>query len=1072
MSEDEDEITNEEVNAPAAADSQIDLQDACLIGESQYEIVDSERLGKVKLNLLASLAGVVNENGRYFKPEFYAAMLPRANAYIDAMDRYGEEPHPRFDADRKQFITSLQNKIWDQGHWFIVDGNLGASVYLDPKKPREAAVIDRAREKGHIGCSVRWHAGRPPKSGKTAEGQAVQLFDAEVGQYVFSAVLDYVPNPAFTQAGRVMVDAAELIPMTDATDMAALPQVQVTDAEEAAPAPTLTALVTTGSIKSEPVAADNSIKKPNFAKPTQEKRPLKTAAELRAQAQTIEDPEVKQSLLDAADAMDAAPTVDAILDRVRTELAPDIKKANAYVDAQTQRDAASAETAKVTMLADAVEAGTAPEVARFTQAEVRQKFAKKVRGKTTEAEARVVLLDAIDTQDEIQSSLDLAMKGLKLGGVADSQQAGSGADNGQARGNASGAGTERVDVIVDDKDKRTDGFLDAINAATEKKFREYGINPDSRLAASTKAKVDEICGPMEKKVGRQAIVDAVDYMTNPIGQKNQQSGVNALNAMVDAGLIESAPITDAVLTTANILQQPVFIPLVMRPLYQNLQSLKYLGAFGPNAQFRQGVMPGFDGGGGGSNMGRIFKFQSRYRERAIHNTGGRTRNSGRIGENQGIPRTTLQNSFQQFNTYRRASAFGMTKEVQNWTATGAAPFDLLGEAIAGNLQINALETDNLGYFEMVSSTLEQNSITLTAPEPIAPGNLTNGPTQDGVTYGSGSGSNALDRSPDNPYPPQGVVCIAQPDCGNTLAGMPPAGPTAAATGRLTGAGNPGFTPSASNACRTPLVIPRDIVGVDQFNNETTATRFPITVMKGNTVLVPGYLTEDFEIGSLYNPATGAPAQAQYAVDYMRGKVVFSAAAGITAATTTLTMQYTYATNFFLTQVNFGAAGYPGGVTSRAYYDTVFITNNIIAAKMGSHPNFLCPDFCLSSKIAASYIVQSDIFDKLKSPTGTDLVNPTDQTYAEYAGVLYDQVNAPSILGNDALLLFKNEFSKYVVETPLHTEGGFVNYDGSATNQLVARTEYMMNQFETFCTPLAQDGSGNVFNKPSTLNILF
>lgn len=1016
------------------------------------------------LRLLASPARVRNENTRYFEPDFLRAAAKQGDDWCKATPRYGEEPHPPFDSSRGQYLTDSSNEVWRQDGWATdAGGNLISLNTPDPRTAKGRRVKQKTDDKEKIGGSVRWWADRTAPVRSLTDGTQIQHFGEEMIGHCFPMVFDHVPNPAFVQAGRVM-DAGQMIAMTDATNLSALPQGEVTDAEEAAPA---AAPSTTEAVKSEPVASGNSAKKPiytkpNFAKTTQEKKPLKTAEQLRAQAQTIEDPDAKQSILDAADALDAQPTVDAILDRVRTELAPGINKANAYVDAQTQRDAAAAETAKVVAFADAVEAGTAPEVARFTQAEVRQKFARKVRGKATEAEARVVLLDAIETQDEIQSSLDLAMKGMKQGG---SHQG-----DGQARGNASGDGSERVEVVVDDKDKKADAFLDAVSAATNRSFETYFGRPlDPLLHKAVEGKVNSIMGPIERRVGRKAVVDSIEYLTTPAGKKLNDDFNSARQGMTDAGLIDaSVQVTDAVMTTTNILQQPVLLQLVLRPMYQNMTALKYMGAFGPEAAYRNNAGgdngAGFDGGPAGGNLGRTFKFQSRYLEPPVQSTAGLTRTSGRIAENAGIPRSQIVGSWQNFFTYRRALAFGMTKELINWTATGAAPFDLLGDNIAQNISLYARETDSLCYYEMVSVTLEQNCRSVTAPETVAAGNLTAGGTQDGVSYNTpGATGTVLFVSPDNPYPPQDVVFIAQPDCGGPVAAQK----TPAAAGRLADAG---FMPSVSNACRTPLVPPRDKVTLDNYNNETIATLYPIAVKLGNTVLTPGYLTADRRIGSSYDPSTGTVTQAQYAVDFVTGKFVFSAASGVTASSPNLTLIYSYATNFAQLQVKFGQAGYPGGQTARAYADNIFSGNNAIRSSMGSYPNFTQPEYCISSLNAAAYLVQSDIFDKLRSPTGTNLINPTADTYAEYAGLMYDQINAPTILGDNTLLLIKNGMSKYVVETPLHTEGGFTGYD--AQGQLVARTEYMMNQFETICTPLAQDRNGFVFNQQSRLVCLF
>ena len=1047
--------------APASPEVPEVLTDALLVGPGGagrvgYKVLTDASIadGFRRVKILAVAANVPNENGRYYTREFLRTCCDAGNTYIKASPRYGEEPHPRYNQETGQFDTDSAREVWRMAAWLTdAAGDLWAEVDVDTataKGQRVNTKIDRGEK---LGVSVRWNwqglirAGKDlsaiPKARLTDGTQVRQLFDQRMKDFVFPAVLDSVPNPAATVAGRVMLDAAEMTPMTDATQ--ALPPVDLVPEQSV---PWQQSVSWQGGLPENNAVPENtatsaahlSTRTPDSAQFTKEKRPLKTAAELRAQAQTIEDPAAKQSLLDAAqtleDAQQAAPNPAKIKQEILDSLAPElagVKKAGQMVDAAEARAQEEQDRAKVQQLVDAVENGSAAEVTRFTDAEIRRELAESVRRAKTVEEGHAALLDAIALTDRINAQVSLRLKGMP-----------------QGQGQATTDDGRRTQVIADEGDKKiseVEGrLLDAIDRATVR----LGGTVDKKLYARNKHFADRVVATVFGKVSEQAMVDSANYLLAPRDGKSSTHARRSMQSLVDAGFLpQDFTLTDAAVNTGNLLQQPLVTRIILQRFYQMPQALSFMSGFDPSMGGAD--QNGFTGGrvGGTYNLGRNFRFQTRYFVNPPHSTGGMSRKSLYVSEGSGISQSGLNNQWQTFHTNPRRLSFSLTRDVQVAVQTGTVPYDLVGTSMAENLAFFARETDQGGYLEMVANSLEINCLPATL-ETVVAGNIANGNVQDGLVYGTGAAGNAAVAA---------VVQIAPVNNGmNFVSGATPI-QTA------------GATTSVSSAFRTPIVMPRDQVGVGDSGVETVTTLFPIIVKVGATQLVQGVLNADKEIipENSGNPAL-PPGTPDFAVDYVRGKILFTAHSGVTNATTTLTLSYYFATNFYLTQINFAGGTYPNGQTDKEFFDTIYHNNDAVWAQMGSYPNFLEPNICLGSLKASRRLTEAQLFDRLRLPTDTELINPTGSMFASRHGIEYHQFNAPSILGDDALLLMRNETSCFAIDDPLGVEGGFTGYDPSGN--LTGVSLYKMQQFDTFCTPMGRSATNAVFNPPSKLHILW
>ncbi|MGI4789535.1 MAG: hypothetical protein ACRYFS_11870 [Janthinobacterium lividum] len=954
--------------------------------------------GSGPIRLLASPARIRNENTRYFEPEFLRAAAAQGDAWCRATPRYGEEPHPPFDRSRGQYLTDSSNEVWRQDGWTTdAAGNLISLNTPDPRTPKGRRVSQKLGDKEKIGGSVRWCSTKAAPIRKLADGASIQYFGPEMIGHCFPMVFDHVPNPAFPQAGGV-VDADQMIPMTDAT--LPLVTVELADASLAAFNDSTGAPRNTNSISASP----------------KEKRPLKTATELRAQAATIDDPDTKQSLLDAADSLEAAaaaPTLDAIVAAVTEKLSPDLSRASQFVADSEKKDADAAERAKVVALADSVEQGTAPEVARFTDTDTRKEMADAVRMCPTEDAGRTALEREIALTDRVSSRVRLEMRGLPApGGILD------------------GTNT-RTQVMVDAGDKQIAEVRQSLHDA----FDQYALNSgnpvDKQLRETNKQFVAKMQRQSKKDPNLIAASAALMLETNDAKKEEiAQTLIQAARRNID--MTDSGGMTDASVTTAAVLNQGLLGDFMLERAYQDLEALPLCEGIG--AEGMQGA-PGSQ-----ANIGTVLRVMTEYQVPAPHDYQGLDFDSLSVTEGQGIPQTSLMNQYQEFAVRPRSLGFSVTKILEMAMLHGPLNYDVTARTLYHTLYEFQRDTNSSLYLDMVTTADELGAVAVAGEVP-AGADYTVGNVQDGKVYNAAT-----------------VAFIVQPACGGNV------------TGAVRYAGI--ATPSANNAYRTPLVVPRPMRSVSSFGAITDTIANAITVNKtsgGARLLNRGYLDPNGNIANKTDVASGNTITADYAVDFATGKFLFTTASGVTAAN--LQLSYSYTTNCDFFQVNFGANAYPNSAKQADYFNGIFYTNDQLVGRMSQYPVFAPPNICLSTRLGSTAIRNAAIFYRFNSPNGTNLGVTSANLYAERDGVNYMQMNAPSILGDDTLLFLQKGVTKFGVDYPAHMEGPFPAYD-TATGRMKDEKNYYMSEGSVRCTPLARDINGKAFNAKLRKKILY
>lgn len=981
------------------------VMDAIMVGSHQYEEVADAAPGKLRIRILANLQGVKNQNGRLFLPEYNRAAAPIADARCRQFPIYGQEPHPVFDADVPGgWVTDSTREIWKQIGWVCdAAGSLWGRVEIDERTPRGARVAQKVRAGEKLTVSVRYEAAQKAPLRPVSDGTMAEVYDASSIDYCLPFALDFVPNPAFTGAGRYVTDSTESgVPVMDATDPAQTQDLQIcttpleaTDADE--PDETRES--------DEPATAREATPGAN--------------PEINASSEASHIP----SKEDAAPAIaDAVTTMPELTETTETTAASvPVMDASAVAEivarelakAQGVADAKAADQKSVVDLADAVKDGT-PEscdLSRFTATQ-RERIAARVARAATLADAKANLADAIADMDDMIAAATVA----KITGV-ETVQAG-------AEGQAASGAEQRVQVVADAADKKIQEVQDNLNKAFDKVDRRVGRQRDAKLRQSNQEAVDTFMAGVfgtgairnaEGEIARQlvpqaAVADSANFVTASREQKAKMDRRPVLQALVDAKMVSAVAVTDAVVNTTNVLTQPVISQVIMRRMYQDLEALQYCEGFGAQS---------FTGAAGGPGaIGRALKLMTSYFVEPPHSKQGLRRGSLGVVEGAGIAKSGLVTGWQQFHVDSRSLSFDRSKEVEAAMAHGAINYDLLAEQYAENIAFFGRDTDSLLYLEMASFSDEVGAVAPATPstyETVASGNLKNGNVQDGIAYGPT------------------VVCVAQPDCYGAFA--------APLANRIS---DNSANASVSNAYRVPVVMPRAGITVDTNGIESPVVTNPVTVSLGTgTPLVEGWLNRDGDIVG-----------GDYAVDYTKGKFVFASSAGVTASTTNLRLTYSYSTNVTFTQKNFGSAGFPSGMQSRQFYSTILEKNDRIVAKRSQYPVYARPDLILGTEVASTPIKQADLFYNYLSPNGTELGITSDRTYARRDGIVYAQTNAPSILDDDTLLLMVRGFAKYGVDTPFQIDGPHPSYDGSGL--LKNESIYKGQELFVIASPHARD----------------
>jgi len=257
-------------------------------------------------------------------------------------------------------------------------------------------------------------------------------------------------------------------------------------------------------------------------------------------------------------------------------------------------------------------------------------------------------------------------------------------------------------------------------------------------------------------------------------------------------------------------------------------------------------------------------------------------------------------------------------------------------------------------------------------------------------------------------------------------------------GQAAGSYNPKLVPT--------IVRPRNRQSIDAAGQKQIAVANNIVAKKGATTLTRG----------TWDPVTGQIKNGDYAVDFEKGKVYFTAASGVDA-TNRPTISYSYATN-----VSFFDLSVPNGVDPSKYFNRLLERFDYEKAYMGSAPRYVTPDFAIGSLNAMVNLKISELFYKWASPEGTRLLQGR-MWFADRNGLNLGEINAPWAAGDSRILLGKINATRFGVGSPMQIEGPEPYYDG--TGKLTSAKQYYATEQISIATPLVTDRNGIVYNPP-------
>ena len=205
--------------------------------------------------------------------------------------------------------------------------------------------------------------------------------------------------------------------------------------------------------------------------------------------------------------------------------------------------------------------------------------------------------------------------------------------------------------------------------------------------------------------------------------------------------------------------------------------------------------------------------------------------------------------------------------------------------------------------------------------------------------------------------------------------------------------------------------------------------------------------------------------AAYAVDFARGKFLFTGASGVLATNKPVLVSYAYSTNADYLQVKFGAAGYPGGIQSSDYFKSLVYQFDSTEAKLASYPNYMPPNTVLSTYNGSVNLRNASIFYNFITPNGTNLEGGgiSRDEYAKRGNLSFAHTNTPAAFGDDTHLVFSKGWTKYCIDTALGMDGPYPAYD-LATGLINDDSYWKAREFSVISTPLPKDRTGTILNK--------
>lgn len=1016
--------------------------DGMLLGPQSYQLSDSKLPNRKRLRMVATFADKRNLNNRVYTSAFIDAMVPKANEYANTEVRWGEEPHPIWDAERMDYITHVENNIWsmaqkdpwrvDRNHTLICD------VEIDLETAKGQAVERMARRKENIPVSIRWgQAINRPVYKQIVDGRVCEIFDERMIPYVMPQVVDKVSNPAVVGAGK-LVDSAGMPPMLDAIDY----QLQLTDA------------TLEGGATGSGTPLNSQEKKVDEAKQRELRNRIK---DLRTRAKGLMDSAKRDKFLAVlADAEDMengwsedkrVDKLDSVDDSVAEMSKMDDEKKRDDLARKAMEDAKQ-EKADIAELVKAIADGDGSgvlDMKRFTDQEDRDYIAGRAQFCDKMAEAKTRLLDAASEIDRQHRNAKIQAEQTKIavsevtsrfeGLLSDSQR------------------TQSVQVKLDEDDKAIANVQSAILDCYFAIDQGRGIK---RFPKREQYAEDHWVKPMISRMGydkpeaRKGMADAARFsmMTEDEKKKNVAlvpNIVRALRAMNDSETlgwahsltdIKGNVLTDTAITytasNSTVLNQAWYAPTILKRIYWAMSSLQYMGGFLPGDIVPNKI-----------SIGQVARFMTVLRQEPT-NWYGNDFNSLQVPEGSPPLPIVLNNDYQDWGITPRG--LGMTLTKDNILEMMAGPFhmDMFALSSYNVMDSMSLNNDLLNYLEITTAAAEEYAVAI-SDESVSSDNITVSNTQDNLTYLATNVTNSRNQTTI-----QAVNAIAQ---------IAPSGysPAANAPGTIfaTRPDSWGETISASNALFVPIVQPRVNQSMARTGTITDSTENPVTVKISGVTQVAGYL-DPFTLGI----GSYAGTTAAYAVDYANGKILFTEAAGVTTEST-LALYYSYnsAVQFFQ------ADGNPSGTTVSDWTNNAFTQLRQIA-QASYKQNYIFPEVCLTGNELSAFLQSASIYYALFSPEGVKQDGTAlEDEWGMNMGQRFHRTVAPVPHFANTAYNFMPHFSRYGCQTPLTMTGPHQLYDPQGSGLPIEASAFMGREFSVRFTPLAVDSNGVPVNLP-------
>lgn len=251
----------------------------------------------------------------------------------------------------------------------------------------------------------------------------------------------------------------------------------------------------------------------------------------------------------------------------------------------------------------------------------------------------------------------------------------------------------------------------------------------------------------------------------------------------------------------------------------------------------------------------------------------------------------------------------------------------------------------------------------------------------------------------------------------------------------------------------PIVRPRTKVQILPSGQTQSVTSNAVSVTVGGAAKTMGYLD-----------ANGNIQGGDYAVDFENGIWYFATSAGLNPTATTpvlASMNYNAVTNYD----RWTKAIQSPYTTADQYYNTLLQLITQEVATMGSSPRFQRPNLGVMSLNAATYIENAAMWYKFNSPDLGNLSGLADSTYfGSRSGVNFARINAPTVFGDNRIILTQKGATRYAVETAYQIEGPYPKYD--TNGNIVDAKVFYGRENSIIATPQTIDTTGAIINPKS------